>query len=120
MGFAIPISSVEDLIKTLISGQNDEEGVSLGIEGYITTSSTYNYNMPTGFYISKIVTGGNADNSELEIGNIITKIDSKSITSLSDLKKVLNSKNKGDKITLTVKYISKSEYVEKEIEITLK
>ena len=36
MGFAIPISDVEDLIKDLINGKNDEGGLLLGIEGYMT------------------------------------------------------------------------------------
>ena len=120
MGFAIPISDVESIIKELINGKNDEGGVSLGIEGYITNSQvTANYNLPEGFYISKIVSGGNADKSELEIGNIITKIDNKKVNSIETIKKVLNDKEKGDKVKLTVSYASKNEYKEKEVTVTL-
>ena len=55
----------------------------------------------------------------LEIGNIITETDDKEITSIDTLKRVLNNKNKGDKVTLKIKYPSRNEYKEKEITISL-
>lgn len=120
MGFAIPISDVEDIIETLINGQNDVGGLSLGIEGYMTNSNGMsNYGFPTGFYVSSIVEGGNADKSELEIGNIITEIDGKNVTAIESIRKVLNNKDAGDSVTLKVKYVSGKTYKEKEIKITL-
>ncbi len=119
MGVAIPISDVSELITTLMNGENDE-GVTLGIEGYvINDSNSRYYNMPTGFYISKITSGSSADKSELEIGNIITKIDGNEVTSISDLQDVLNRLNKGDKVNLTISYINGREYKEKDITVTL-
>ena len=121
MGFAIPISDVEDIIKKLITGKNDEGGLTLGIEGYMTNSDTIaNYNFPEGFYVSAITKDGNAEDSELEIGNIITEIDNNKVTSIETIRKVLNKKEKGDTVTLKVKYTSRNEYKEKEITITLK
>ena len=120
MGFAIPISDVEEIIKTLIKGENDTSGVTLGIEGYMTTSSNViNYRLPEGLYVASITADGNADKSELVIGNIITEIDNNKVTSLETIKKILNKKNKGDTVTLKVKYASRNEYKEKEITITL-
>ena len=120
MGFAIPISDVEEIIKTLIKGENDTGGLLLGIEGYMTNSGNIaSYRLPEGFYVSAITSGGNADKSELEIGNIITEIDNNKVTSLETIKKVLNKKEKGDSVTLKVKYASRNEYKEKEIIITL-
>ena len=120
MGFAIPISDIEPIIEKLINGEDDEGGVLLGVEGYMTNSgSISNYNLPEGFYISSIEAGGNADKSELEIGNIITEIDGTKITSVESLKKVLAKKEKGDSVTLKIKYVSRNEYKEKEIKITL-
>ena len=116
MGFAIPISDVEDLIEKLINGENDTGGITLGIEGVMTNSSR---GLPEGCYISKIVEGSNADKSELEIGNIITEIDGNKVTSIETIRKVLNKKNSGDKVTLKVKYASHNEYKEKEVTITL-
>ena len=120
MGFAIPISSVESVIETLINGKNDSSGVLLGIEGYMTNSSNYaSYDVPTGFYIAKIYDDSNAEKAGLEIGNIITEIDNTKITSFSDLKKELNKKEAGDKVTLKISYASRNQYKEKEIIVTL-
>lgn len=118
MGFAIPISNVEDIIKTLIKGENDTSA-TLGIEGYMTSTMKTNYNLPDGFYIATIASGSNADRSELEIGNIITEIDNTKVTSIDSIRKILNNKEKGNKINLKVKYPNRSEYKEKEITITL-
>ena len=120
MGFAIPISNVEKLIKDLINGKNDEGGLTIGIEGYMTNSDNLiGYNMPVGFYVSGITKGGNAEKSDLDIGNIITEIDGNKVTSLESIRKVLDKKEKGDKVTLKVSYPSRSEYKEKEIVIVL-
>ena len=119
MGFAIPISDVEELIKTLISGEDDNSSLTLGIEGGMTGTTLSSYNMPSGFYVTNIVSGGNADKSDLEIGNIITEIDGNKVTSVQTIKKVLDKKKKGDKVTLKVKYINKKEYSEKEIIVNL-
>ena len=120
MGFAIPISDVEEIIKKLISGENDESNITLGIEGYITTSGNMaSYRLPEGFYVSKIADDGNASKSELEIGNIITEIDGNKVTSLETIKKVLYKKEKKDTVVLKIKYASRNEYKEKEITITL-
>ena len=120
MGFAIPISNVEDIIESLINGNNDTGSLTLGIEGYMTNSGyIINYGLPEGFYVSGINKDGNADKSELEIGNIITEIDGNKVTSIESIKKVLNKKEKGDKVNLKIKYTSRNEYKEKEIIITL-
>lgn len=120
MGFAIPISDVKDVIESLINGKEDNSSVTLGIEGYMTNSGAIsNYKLPDGFYVSKIISSGNASKSELEIGNIITEIDGNEVTSKEVIMKVLNKKKKGDKVKLKVKYASRNEYKEKEITITL-
>ena len=120
MGFAIPISSLESILENLINGENDESGVTLGIEGYMTNSDSFvNYQLPDGFYVSEITSNSNADKSELEIGNIITEIDNNKVTSVDSIRKVLNKKERGDKVTLKIKYANKNEYKEKEINVTL-
>ena len=121
MGFAIPISDVKSLIEQLIKGENDtSENLTLGIEGYMTTSKEITaYSLPTGIYVSYITPGSNASKSDLEVGDIITQIDNTEITSLNSLKKVLNQKQKGDKVILTIKYINGNEYRDKEVVVTL-
>lgn len=120
MGFAIPITDVKDLITSLMNGEEDTSDASIGVEGYmITESQSQSYHMPVGFYISNIVEGSGADKSKLEIGNIITKIEGKEVKEFTDLTGVLYEHKKGDKVKLTVSYISGRQYKEKEVEVTL-
>lgn len=120
MGFAIPITDVKDLITALMNGEEANGEVTIGIEGYIITEDyTEDYHIPTGFYITRIVNGSNADKAKLEIGNIISKADDVEIKVMEDLEDVLYSKKKGDKIKLTVKYADGKSYKEKTVNVTL-
>ena len=120
MGFAIPISDVKDLITSLMNGEEDKSDATMGVEGYIITEEQANaYNMPVGFYISKIVENSGADKANLEIGNIITEIEGNKVESFSDLTNIIYDKKKGDKVKRKISYISGRKYKEKEVEVTL-
>ena len=119
MGFAIPISNINDLITSLMNGEGDNSA-TIGIEGKVITNSYKEiYNIPTGFYITGIEEGSGADKANLEIGNIVTKINGKEITSTKDIQNVLNDLKKGEEVTLTIYYTSGREYKEKEVKVTL-
>lgn len=121
MGFAIPITDVKELITSLMNGEEVSSGMTLGVEGYVVTKDqSKNYNMPIGFYISKIASKSNAEDSELEIGNIITKVEDKKVDDIGDIQDELLKKKKGDSIKLTVAYVDGKEYKEKDLEIKLK
>lgn len=117
MGFAIPITDIDELITTLMNGETEKKAV-LGVEGYMTNENN-TYNLPTGFYISKITKGGGADKAGLDIGNIITKIEGEEIETFSDLSDILYKKKPGDKVKLTIKYAEGREYKEKKVTVTL-
>ena len=120
MGFAIPISDVNELITDLINGEEISEGATLGIEGYMTNQGYgISYNVPTGFYIAGITSGSAADKAGLEIGNIITEIEGEKVESVSDIQNVLYDKKTGDEVTLKISYVSGREYQEKEVKVTL-
>ena len=121
MGFAIPISDVKELIEGLMNGEEvDDSDVILGIEGYIITESQSNaYNMPQGFYISKVTEGKGADKAGVEMGNIVTEIEGKKVDSVDVIKNILIDKKVGDKVKIKVSYIAKNQYKEKEVEVTL-
>lgn len=111
MGFAIPISDVNELITDLINGEEISEGATLGIEGYMTNQGYgISYNVPTGFYIAGITSGSAADKAGLEIGNIITEIEGEKVESVSDIQNVLYDKKSGDEVTLKISYVNGREY----------
>ena len=120
MGFAIPITDVKDMIEKLMNGKTDEGGGTIGIAGkIINEEQSKSLNCPTGFYITEVTQGSGADKAGLERGNIVTKIEGKEINSFSTIKSITNNKEKGDKVKLTVSYLEKNEYKEKEVEVTL-
>ena len=120
MGFAIPISDIKDLITSLMNGEEDKSDGTIGVEGYmVTEDQSEAYGMPVGFYISKILEDSGADKAGLEIGNIIIGIDDKEVKNFSDLRDVIYSKKKGDKVKLRISYTSGRSYKEKDVEVTL-
>ena len=63
MGYAIPISSASDVIKNLMN-QKTKTKVAEGKQGYlgiegvdVTSDSSQMYNMPTGVYVSNVISG---------------------------------------------------------------
>ena len=119
MGFAIPITDVKDLVTNLMNGEEDNSEASIGIEGYMITEKNNDYNLPTGFYISKVNKGSGADKANLEIGNVITEINGKKVEAVTDIINIIYEKKKGDKVTLKISYVNGREYAEKEVEVTL-
>ena len=120
MGFAIPITDVKDIIEKLMNGKNDEGGGTIGIAGrIINEEQSKSLNCPTGFYITEVTQGSGADKAGLERGNIVTKIEGKEVKGLSTIKSIASNNEKGDKIKLTVSYLEKNDYKEKEVEVTL-
>ena len=119
MGFAIPITDVKEIIESLMNGE-DISNATMGVEGYmITEEQSEAYHMPVGFYISRIVEDSGADKANLEIGNIITKVEGKEVKEFSDITSVIYEKKKGDTIKITINYISGRSYKEKDVEVTL-
>ena len=69
MGYAIPISSVSDIIENLMNQEtktkvSEAEQGQLGIQGVdVTADSSEMYNMPTGVYVSEVIAGGGSEES---------------------------------------------------------
>lgn len=126
MGYAIPISSVTELINTL-SLQKTRGTVAEADRGYIgfqgqnvDNEAAQKFNMPVGIFVYRILDGGAAAESELRENDIITKFEGQSVSSIEDLKDKLTRYEKGETVTLTVKRQSGKGYEEKEISLTLK
>lgn len=118
MGFAIPISDIKSLIETLMNGEEDKSDASIGIKGYIISENNQ-YGYPAGFYIMDIVENSGAEKAGLEIGNIITEINGNKVKSLNDIQDVIYEKKKGEKVELTIKYVSGRQYKEKKVNVEL-
>ena len=117
VGFAIPVNYAINIAQSIIAGKEPTRAF-LGIT-MTTINSTaaqmYGFATDSGAYVSSIVSGSPAADSGLEVGDIITKFDDKTVSSASDVMLDVRTKNPGDKVTLTV--IRDGQ--EQQIEITL-
>lgn len=125
MGYAIPITSASPIIADLMERQTrtkvaeDEVGY-IGISRQeVTSQISQMYNMPEGIYVVSVEEGSAAANAGIMKGDIITKFDGSSISSDSDLQKMLQYYAAGDSVTITVQRPQNGEYVSIELNLTL-
>lgn len=128
MGYAIPISEVEDIINELMNAET-KEPVSEEEQGYIgLTNSSYvevdsttsqMYNIPEGIYLRSIIESSPIDKAGIASGDVITAIDGQDTTTYDELKSVLQYYRIGDEVTVTVQVRGERSYSEKEIKVTL-
>ncbi|MCD8048313.1 MAG: trypsin-like peptidase domain-containing protein, partial [Clostridia bacterium] len=125
IGYAIPISDVVDLIDELMNIEirdvvDEEDRGYLGIQGDdVTTSDSSRFGMPVGAYIVNVYKNSPADDAGLQKGDIITKIDNVTISTLAELQDRLSRYSAGETVTLVVSRRTGGEYTETNIEVTL-
>lgn len=104
IGFAIPINIVKPIVESFVTNGNFEEAY-LGIFAYDKNVIPYlesGIEFDSGIYVAQINKDGPANTSNLNIGDIITKIDNIDINKMSELRKYIYSKKIGDEVNLSV------------------
>lgn len=126
MGYAIPISSVSDIIENLMNQEtktkvSEAEQGQLRIQGVdVTADSSKMYNMPTGVYVSEVIAGGGAKKAGITKGSVITGINGTSIDGMQALKEQLQYYRAGETVKITVATPEKNgEYAKRDVEVTL-
>ena len=102
MGFFIPSNTVKPIVEKLLS-EGTIEHPSLGIASFdfISEAMAEIYDVPVGLIVYDAGRGA-AASAGLRAGDIITHIDGKAITALSDVDEILDQHEIGDTVTLTV------------------
>ena len=102
IGFAIPISTTTEIVNQLIEFQSVKRPF-IGIIGTtVDQSSIEKYGFPKGVYVRTIEEGSPTANSDLKVGDIITKLNGEDVNSIEQLNRIKNTHAIGDTITLTV------------------
>ena len=115
MGFAIPINSAKPIYEQLIQ-YNKVKRPYIGISGRDLDEKTAKANnLVVGVYVLSIDEFSAAEKAGLKIGDVITAIDGKTISTMDELNEVKNTHNIGDEVKLKI-YRNGSE---KEISVTL-
>lgn len=117
IGFAIPISDAKPVIEQLIRDGGIARPV-LGISPQeITADQASFYKVPQGVGIVSLTDNGPAMKAGIQAGDIITAIDGGKITTLADVRNVLNKHKVGD--TLSMKVFRSSDGKEYTYNVTL-
>ncbi|WP_405568929.1 trypsin-like peptidase domain-containing protein [Streptomyces sp. NBC_01167] len=99
IGFAIPASMVKTVADQIIAnGRVTDSGrAALGITARTVLDDNYE---PSGAAVVEVVTGGAAEQAGLRVGDIITKVGSTEITTVTSLAEALASMNPGGKVVV--------------------
>ncbi len=117
IGFAIPINVVKPIIERYQKDGKFEEA-SLGIFAYDKNVIPYidsNLELTQGIYVAQISLDSPAAKTDLQVGDVILKIDDLTLNKMCDLRCYIYTKSPGDEVTLTV-YKNKRQ---QEIKVTL-
>lgn len=110
LGFAIPSTTVSDIVNQLIEKGYVSGRPHLGIEGEaISSFYQFYYRLPKGLFITAIETGSSADKVGLETGDILISLDGVDITSSHVLETLLYKYVPGDTVEAVV-YRSGKQY----------
>ena len=116
MGFAIPMSTVEEIVNELIANGKVVGRPAIGISGYDVDEDTARYyDVPQGVLISSVDEASDAYKQGVQANDIIIKVNGKKITCMSDINEIKEGYSAGDEMTLTVYRSGKT----KDIKITL-
>ncbi len=125
IGFAIPISSVKEIMAKLSLMQartpvSDEDFPYMGVT-FKNLSAGYMdaYGIPKGAYVYEIGEGSPADKAGLLPYDIITSFDGTKVSSYDELINELQYHKGGTEVELTVMRLNRGEYSEVTLELTL-
>ena len=125
MGFAIPVTSVADIIEGLMNREtltkvDEAKKGYLNIYGRdVTDDLATEFNAPKGVLIREVIKGGAAEKAGLEKLDIITAVNDQTVESMEELQNALEYYEEGKTVTLTVQYLDGKEYKEKKVEVKL-
>lgn len=126
MGFAIPISSVKNIISNLETKKTREK-LSSDEQGYMGITSQYNvtdqiseaYSIPTGIFVNGVTKNGPAEKAGIQSGDVIRKFDGEDVATMEELQNKIQYYKPGEKVKVTIAYADGRTYKEKEITVTL-
>lgn len=105
LGFAIPISDVQAIITDIMENGSVTDKAYLAITAGTMTeqmAAQYNIDLQSGVFVFSTVEGGAGAKAGLKLGDVITKLNDTTITSMDDLSAAKKNFKAGDTVTLTV------------------
>lgn len=123
MGYAIPITTAKTILTDLMnaSSVSTKDAAFLGVVGRdINESYSSALGIPSGVYVSQVVSGSPAEKAGISAGDVITKFEGNNVSTMSGLKEKLALKKANTKVKITFKRANQSgTYEEKTVTVTL-
>lgn len=123
MGYAIPITTAKTILTDLMNANSvsTKDAAFLGVVGRdINESYSSALGIPSGIYVSQVVSGSPAEKAGISAGNVITKFEGNNVSTMSGLKEKLALKKANTKVKITFKRANQSgTYEEKTVTVTL-
>ena len=123
MGYAIPITTAKTILTDLMNANSvsTKDAAFLGVVGRdINESYSSALGIPSGIYVSQVVSGSPAEKAGISAGDVITKFEGNNVSTMSGLKEKLALKKANTKVKITFKRANQSgTYEEKTVTVTL-
>jgi putative serine protease PepD len=104
IGFAIPIDSIKSRVADAKAGKQPPAHGFLGVSSETLdqqTADALGISARNGAVLVQVNPGSPAADAGLQRGDVITKVDGKSVTSNSDVSRAIGNHKPGDKVTIT-------------------
>ncbi len=125
MGYAIPINTAKSVIEDLMNqttrtkADADKAG-ALGVRvRNVSEEARQMYNIPAGAYVYEVTDGSAAAEAGIKQGDIITKLDKTTISSMSELLDRIQYYEAGESVDVTIKRSGDNGYQEQVVTVTL-
>ncbi len=103
IGFAIPSTTVKDIVNQLITQGYVSGRPTLGITGEsLSIFYQHYYRLPSGLYITHVEKGSDSYEKGIAQGDILISLNDTQITTMNELKVALANKEVGDMLTAVV------------------
>lgn len=125
IGFAIPIDKAQSSLQEMMNMETREkvdesEASYMGIQGSdVSAEVTQLYNIPAGVVVAQVVENSPAAEAGIQQGDIITELDGRTISSMSQLQETLQYYAAGETVDVVVQRSGNGGYEAQTLSITL-
>ena len=126
MGYAIPISKAQPILKNLMNRQtrdkveDDSKAAYLGVTSAdLSMEAIQMYDMPEGAFVIRVDKDSAAGEAGIQKGDIIVSFDGQTVSGREDLENKLAYYEAGESVDVVVSRADNGEYVQKTISVTL-
>lgn len=125
IGFAIPIDKAQGSLQEMMNMETREkvdadQASYIGIRGGDVSSEAIQlYNVPAGVVVTDVVENGPAADAGIDAGDIITELDGRTISGMSQLQQTLEYYAAGEKVDVVIQRSGDNGYEAQTVSITL-